>query len=184
MTEDCYAILGVAPTASDAEIERVYRRLARAYHPDLLRDVSSEERSRAEERLKVINRAHHRLGDRERRVAYDRERRQVLARAIPAPAPPARSAAPDGARMSRAGAPHPRAARTTYHVGGGPIAVEWATRPPVVVRPAADVFTVGRLLRYALAIILFAVVLGLLWHPRDLSPPPPVPTPALTSTVR
>jgi len=36
MNEDFYAILGVAPTANGAEIERAYRRLARASHPDLL----------------------------------------------------------------------------------------------------------------------------------------------------
>ena len=34
MTEDPYKILGVSPDATDEEIKRAYRRLAKQYHPD------------------------------------------------------------------------------------------------------------------------------------------------------
>jgi len=184
MNEDFYSILEVSPRASDAEIERAYRRLARAYHPDLLRHAPPEDRRTAEERLKGINRAYHSLGDRERRMAYDRQRRQALVGALLAPPPAARSAAPNGARAARAGDARPVEARTTYRAGGGPIDIEWTTAPPVVVRPATDLFTVGRLLRYALLIILFGLLLGLLWHPNVAPLAAPAPTPGVTTTIR
>ena len=183
MSEDLYALLGATPTASDAEIERVYRRLARAYHPDLLRDATSEERDRAEERLKAINRAHHILGDRERRAMYDRERRAHAATRLDT-ASPAHPVTPDGARTARAGMPRPVTARTTHQAVGGPLDIEWTSPPPVIARPATDLFTVGRLLRYALLIILFALVLGLVWHPRAASPAVPTPSTGGTTVVR
>ncbi|MDP9370861.1 MAG: DnaJ domain-containing protein, partial [Chloroflexota bacterium] len=72
--DDHYATLRVRPDASREEIERSYRRLARAHHPDLLRDASPEARRRAEETLKRINGAYAVLGDPQRRRFYDRER--------------------------------------------------------------------------------------------------------------
>src|SRR5262245_10734685 len=98
--EDHYSTLQVRPTASAEEIERGYRRLARANHPDLLRDVPAEARLRAEEVLKRVNRAHRVLGDRERRRAYDHER---VRRAAAAP----RAAAAATARPARSGATRP-----------------------------------------------------------------------------
>lgn len=183
MSEDFYATLGVAPTASEVEIERAYRRLARVYHPDLLRQASSEERHAAEERLKAINRAHHSLGDRERRAAYDRQRRQARAGSRPVPAARARPTAPHGVRPASVGAPRPGAARSTHRAGGGPLDIAWATAPSVAPRPMTDLFTVGRLLRYALAIILFALLLGLLWHPTLAPPTAPTPTPSVDTTA-
>jgi DnaJ-class molecular chaperone len=61
-----YAILGVPDRASDLEIKRSYRRLARKYHPD--RNSSAH----AEEMIKKINAAFEVLADKDSRACYDR----------------------------------------------------------------------------------------------------------------
>lgn len=183
MSEDFYATLGVAPTASHAEVERAYRRLARASHPDLLRQASSEERGAAEERLKAINRAHHTLGDRGRRAAYERRPWHGAVGARATPTSSARAAAPNDARAMRAGVPRPGPYRSRHRIGDGPFAIDWSNVPLSSARPATDLFTVGRLLRCALLIILFALLLGLLWHP-DVAPlAAPLSTPGVIATV-
>jgi curved DNA-binding protein CbpA len=67
--KDYYAILGVPPTASEAEIRDAYRRLVRHYHPDL-----NPEREDAEARIKELNEAYEVLSDPARRTRYDRTR--------------------------------------------------------------------------------------------------------------
>lgn len=67
---DYYAILGVAPDASSAEIKRAYRTLVKQHHPDLYAlnpDVAWE----AEIRMSVINKAYAVLSDSQQRQEYD-----------------------------------------------------------------------------------------------------------------
>lgn len=62
---DYYDILGVDKNASQDEIQRAYRRLARQLHPDI------NKQSDAEERFKEINEAHQVLRDSKKRKLYD-----------------------------------------------------------------------------------------------------------------
>ena len=62
-----YDILGVARGASQEEIKRVYRRLAKKYHPD--RNLGDKQ---AEEKFKELQAANEVLGDPKRRAQYDR----------------------------------------------------------------------------------------------------------------
>ena len=64
--QDYYQILGVSRDASDADIKKSYRKLARQYHPDVNSEAS------AEEKFKQVNEAYEVLKDTEKRQAYDR----------------------------------------------------------------------------------------------------------------
>jgi curved DNA-binding protein len=66
--KDYYDALGVAPTASEAEIKTAFRRLARKFHPDVSKEAG------AEERFKAINEAYEALRDPGKRAAYDQLR--------------------------------------------------------------------------------------------------------------
>lgn len=63
--KDYYEILGLARDASEDEIKKAYRRLARKYHPDVSKEKD------AEEKFKDVNEAYQTLGDAEKRKAYD-----------------------------------------------------------------------------------------------------------------
>ena len=64
---DFYKVLGVAPEATEKEITRAYRKLAKQYHPDA--------NPGAEDRFKQISAAYDVLGDPEKRKEYDEIRR-------------------------------------------------------------------------------------------------------------
>src|SRR5919205_4160906 len=70
--KDYYAELGVAKDASEKEITRAYRKLAKQYHPD-----ANAGKPDAEERFKEISAAHDVLGDAEKRKEYDQVREMV-----------------------------------------------------------------------------------------------------------
>ncbi len=66
MARDYYETLGVSRDASNDDLKRAYRRLARKYHPDVNKEPG------AEERIKEINRAYEVLSEPETRARYDR----------------------------------------------------------------------------------------------------------------
>lgn len=65
MSKSLYDTLGVSQNASDDEIKKSYRKLARQYHPDINKEKD------AEEKFKEINAAYEILSDKEKRAQYD-----------------------------------------------------------------------------------------------------------------
>jgi len=63
---DYYKILGVDRKATDKDIKKAYRRLAKKYHPDV-----NQGNKEAEQKFKLANEAYHVLGDPEKRKKYD-----------------------------------------------------------------------------------------------------------------
>ena len=119
---DFYQLLGVPRTASQDEIQRAYRKLARTYHPDVNKDPA------AEERFKDISEAYDVLSDPQTRRRYDAfgpdfrqvpedvdpetwRRAQAGARSVRGPA---RGPAPGGRDPARAASVSGPAATSTW----------------------------------------------------------------------
>ena len=67
MPRDYYEVLGVSRDASEADIKKAYRKLARQYHPD--RNPGDKQ---AEARFKEVQEAYDVLNDKTKRAQYDR----------------------------------------------------------------------------------------------------------------
>ncbi len=64
--KDYYRILGVERQASDEQIKKAYRKLAKKYHPDVVKDDPAKQ-----ERMYEIQEAYECLGNEQRRRKYD-----------------------------------------------------------------------------------------------------------------
>ena len=69
-SKDYYKILGVSKDATDDEIKKAFRKLAKANHPDAQQDEAAK--NRAEVKFKEINEAYSVLSDKTKRAQYDR----------------------------------------------------------------------------------------------------------------
>jgi len=76
--KDYYAVLGVPSSATDKELSRAYKKLAKEHHPD-----ANAGSPAAEERFKEVSAAYDVLGDAEKRKEYDDVRRMVASGAGP-----------------------------------------------------------------------------------------------------
>lgn len=66
--KDYYKILGVSKNASDAEIKKAFKSMARKYHPDMHPET---EKAKMTEKFKDINEAYTVLSDKQKRTIYD-----------------------------------------------------------------------------------------------------------------
>jgi molecular chaperone DnaJ len=70
--KDYYAVLGVPQSATEKELSRAYKKLAKQHHPD-----ANQGNAAAEERFKEISAAYDVVGDKTKRAEYDEVRQMV-----------------------------------------------------------------------------------------------------------
>jgi curved DNA-binding protein len=109
--KDYYESLGVSRTASEAEIKKAFRKLAREYHPDVAKD-----KKKAEEKFKEINEAYEVLSDPTKRKKYDELGANWKQGADFRPPPGWEQFAGAGGRNFRGGRPSPE--EHEFHFGG------------------------------------------------------------------
>ena len=90
---DYYSVLGIGKTASTEEVKKAYKKLAKAWHPDKNRNNSLL----ATQRFQNILSAYQVLVDENKRMKYDRERREAATRKAEEEAAAARKAAKEAA---------------------------------------------------------------------------------------
>lgn len=98
MADDPYTVLGVARDATEEQIRRAYRRLAKQYHPDLNPGDKA-----AEERFKAVSAANEILSDPERRGRYDRGEIDASGQERPPPGWRGFAEGAEGARYAHTG---------------------------------------------------------------------------------
>ena len=107
--KDYYKSLGVQRTASEADIKKAFRKLAREFHPDVAKN-----KKQAEEKFKEINEAYEVLGDPAKRKKYDELGANWNAGADFRPPPGWESQGRGGAGGTRGG----RGQEHEFHFGG------------------------------------------------------------------
>ncbi|MBU0633152.1 DnaJ domain-containing protein [bacterium] len=65
MSKSLYETLGISQNATEADIKKAYRKLARQFHPDINKEAD------AEEKFKEVNAAYEILSDKKKRAQYD-----------------------------------------------------------------------------------------------------------------
>lgn len=71
---DYYSTLGISPSATQAEIKRAYRNLAKQFHPDSQVAPAGQGENSTHDQIVQINAAYEVLGDVQKRQRYDRDR--------------------------------------------------------------------------------------------------------------
>jgi curved DNA-binding protein len=110
--KDYYESLGVPRTASDADIKKAFRKLAREFHPDVAKD-----KKKAEEKFKEINEAYEVLSDPVKRKKFDELGPNWKSGAEFRP-PPGWGNFGGGAREYRGGAAGAGGPEREFHFGG------------------------------------------------------------------